>query len=116
MEPTLQVDGLLGRSVARVEGTPEVLIPASAQRQSLRWTGVPFIGVYTPTLRIESASGTRTIDLPRVWVLPPWPYILAVGVALLVLLIGVIRHRRRTGWRAYLDDDDPETWELHPDE
>ncbi len=116
MTPRLVVDGLFGREVADVSGLPDVVLPDSAQRVSLRWPGVPFIGVYFPKLLVASATGTTTTDLPMVIVLPPWPYILATGAALLLLIGGWIRRRRRA-WQMYLDDEDEyEDYSEHEDE
>lgn len=110
MTPRLAVDGPFGREVADIVGLPDVVLPDSAQRVTLRWTGVPFIGVYFPKLRIASATGTTTTDLPMVIVLPPWPYILAVGAALLLLVAGWFRRRRRA-WQMYLDDEYEDEYE-----
>lgn len=103
--PTLRVDGLFGRRVFSVKGTPDVVVPGSAQYGRLRWGEVPWIGRYTPELVVKSEQGTRVVPLPTLWVIPPWPYVAAVGIALLATLIG-FWHRRRHSWRQYLEDDD----------
>jgi hypothetical protein len=105
MTPTLEVDGLFGRRVATVKGVPEVMVPQSAQRQTLRWRPIPFIGVYSPTLKISSEAGEQVIELPRVYIIPPLPYLVALGVALALLVYGLVRRRSRRGWRAYLDEE-----------
>ena len=105
MTPRLVVDGLFGREVADIRGTPDVVLPDSAQRVTLRWDDVPFMGLYFPTVRVKSAAGTQPVDLPWVIVLPPMPYLIALAVALLLVVFGLVR-RRRNSWRAYLDDDD----------
>jgi hypothetical protein len=91
--------------VASVKTSPDVLLPSSAQRQRLSWRPVPFIGVYSPKLRIKTEAGEQVINLPRVYIIPPTPYIVAVGVALLVLVFGLWRRRARDGWRSYLDEE-----------
>lgn len=105
MEGRLVVDGLFGREVADIGGTPDVVLPSSAQRVTLRWDGVPFMGIYFPELRVKSTTGTRTVDLPNVIVLPPWPYIVGLVLALAMLVFGMVR-RRRNAWREYLEDED----------
>ncbi len=107
--PTLETYGLFGRRVGVVKGAPDVIVPNSTQRASIRWNPVPFIGVYNPKLVITSADGTTTIDLPRTWVLPPWPYVIGFFLALLALGFGIWR-RRRNDWQQYLDDDD-DAWD-----
>lgn len=105
--PTLRVDGLFGRRVASITGTPDVIVPGSAQRASLEWSDPPWVGRYTPKLLVKSDAGTRTIELPTLWVVPPWPYLVALGISLLLALVIVVRRRSAAAdWRQYLDEEE----------
>jgi hypothetical protein len=102
--PRLLVGGLFGRRVASVTAFPEVIIPQSALQYRTVWTNLPWIGVYRPTLEVKSGVDTQRIELPRVWVAPPWPVLLGFVLAVLLAVWGIVR--RRQEWRAYLDEED----------
>ena len=102
--PAMRIDGLFGIEVGATSTTPEVLLPEGAYRTSLRWSDVPFAGVYRPTLTIRSQHGDRTIELPRVYVLPPWPWLVVIGLSVAVFVFGFIRSRRAQ-WKQYLDEE-----------
>lgn len=104
MTPSLRIEGLLGRTVGQKKELPDVIAPGSARRATLRVDDLPWIGRYSPKLIIKSSGGTRTIELPTLWIVPPWPYLAALVVALAVL--AGAWWRRRRAWRHYLDDAD----------
>ena len=78
-------------------------------RRELRlvWNSPPWLGRFTPTvtLRDERGNNTREIELDPIWVVPPWPYIAGL---LLAIIFGVVvrRWQKRDDWRDYLDDDE----------
>lgn len=100
----LRVEGLFGRKVADVRRAPDVLAPRSAQHGELEWEGLPWIGRYEPRIEVATQDGASTVTLPTLWIVPPWPYIAAVALLVLALVVGIVR-RRRAGWRAYLDEE-----------
>lgn len=103
----LTVTGL-GRKVASQKLSPTTLLPDGAERVRLRQDGLPWIGVYRPTITFETTNGTITKKLPLVWVLPPLLYTVLLVVALLIPVAYFILRwrRRRQEWMAYLEDED----------
>jgi hypothetical protein len=102
----LEISGL-GRTVAKRKTPPTTLLPDETQRVDLREDGLPWIGVYRPTLRFETSTGVVEKKLPLVWVLPPWPFVVALLLAIIVPLFILARRwwENRQDWQQYLDED-----------
>ena len=98
----------LGRKVASAKTDPAVLLPDSAARQELVWRNLPWIGWYSPKVTIVTRNGNIDVPVPRVLILPPRPYVIALVAALLLPLVWFIWRtvRRRREWMQYIDEDD----------
>jgi hypothetical protein len=102
-KPTLKVTGL-GRTVATQALTGSSMLPRAAERVEITQRDLPWIGIYRPTMKIETSEGPITRKLPLVVVLPPLIYTIALIIAIL-LPIGYFTMRsirRRREWLAYL--------------
>lgn len=105
-EPTLEVSGL-GRTIVRVSGKQRAILPGGANDVTLTWKRIPWIGWYSPKVTIRSDVKQQTIQLPRVLVVPPLPYTIALVAAILLPLgaLGWRWRKRRSEWKAYLDEE-----------
>ena len=100
--------GGLGRTVGSASSGDSVLLPNGAERVVIRIDDMPWIGIYRPKGTVSGRAGDVALDLPWLIVLPPWPFVLAIVIALLIPVFVVVRHRlqARADWQDYLDDED----------
>jgi len=110
----------LGRSVRKEKVSGGALLPDGRMQLKARVGGLPWIGLYRPSLEVVDREGKRKIKLPWVIVLPPWYFVVAIALAVLFPMFVLLRRWRenRLDWQQYLDDDeDPNAYdEEHADE
>jgi hypothetical protein len=98
----------LGRTVRNAKATNGSLLPDGKMRLTAKVEDLPWIGIFRPTLKVEERNGTQEIKLPWVLVLPPWPFVIALILAILFPIVYLLRRwwLNRQEWMQYLDDED----------
>ncbi|MCW2949832.1 MAG: hypothetical protein JWN41_845 [Thermoleophilia bacterium] len=104
----------LGRTVRQTKVTGGALLPDGSLRMAGEVDDMPWIGIFRPTLTLSSRQGPVSHTLPWVVVLPPWPYVVALLLAILIPLFVLLWRwrQRRAEWLMYLDDESGEHDEL----
>lgn len=113
----LQIKGLFGHRDSVRSKAPEVVLPGSAYEVVLLWEDVPWVGTFRPAAVIRAESGDQRVQLARVWVFPPLPYLVALALAIAFGLVAWWRRRR--AWQYELqqelqrdaDAQEDEEWE-----
>lgn len=102
----LQMRGL-GMEVASSTSPVSILLPGAAERSRVRIADMPWIGIYKPRATVAGRDGKVEVPLPWLVVLPPWPYLVALALAVLLPLFVALRRwrQRRSEWARYLDED-----------
>jgi hypothetical protein len=102
----LTVHGL-GRSVGSDSSGTGVLLPDGRRAIELDADDVPWIGIYRPHIRVSGRGGDVEVGLPWLLVLPPWPYVIALLIAILLPIFSLLRRwrQRRAEWHAYLAEE-----------
>jgi hypothetical protein len=98
----------LGRTISKTPSADSVLLPGGAEQVELRVKDMPWIGIYHPKAVLHGNGGDVQISLPWLFVMPPWPFVIAIIVALLLPVFVYVRHllRSRAEWRAYLEEEE----------
>ncbi len=108
---TVDIKSMFGNSVHRVRIEELIVLRGAERTVRVVWNDVPWVGAFTPTVRVRGddarpvrATGERVVVFP--WWLP-----IVIGL-LVVMPIGWLWWRRRQEWKLYLDDD---TWDEYPE-
>lgn len=106
-EVRLDVKGLFGRRVGGAEVPTSTVLPNGANQVSMTWRQLPWIGWYRPRATVESRAGEVQVELPRLWILPSRPWLVAIVVAILLPFVALVVRwrRRRAEWQHYLDEE-----------
>ena len=105
-ESKLEVSGL-GRKIGDAKNPPQALLPNGATNVELVWRDLPWIGWYNPKVTVTSRAEDVEVDVPRVLILPPTIYVVALLLAVLLPILWFIWRfiRRRREWQQYVDEE-----------
>lgn len=113
------LEGLFGREVGAFRQPGQVVLRGGTREYRFLWTDPPWIGRFTPTVEFVGEGGKPVIrELPAVWIVPSWKYLLAALLAIGLPTWWRLRERRKVRQlRAELDHvrareraDDPDGW------
>lgn len=101
---TVDIRSIFGNSAHRERIEETIVLRGSTRRHRVIWRDLPWVGAFTPEVRVRGddakrieATGERVIVFP--WWLP------LVIVALVVLPALWLWWRRRQEWKLYMDDE-----------
>lgn len=95
---------IFGKTVESIPIKRGIVLRGSERNFDVVWNDPPWIGRFTPVVTVTALDGKQeTRRLRPVWVVPPWPYAVALGIALLLPLARMWIRRRREISR-YMDD------------
>lgn len=93
---SVRVRSVLGRTVKRLPLKQGIVLRGSEREYRAIWTDPPWIGRFSPKVTMVGKNGRKqTMELPAVWVIPPWYYLVGLLVALVVPLVAWWVRRRR---------------------
>jgi hypothetical protein len=87
---------IFGRTVRQLPIRKGIVLRGSERQFDVIWNDPPWIGRFTPIVVVTGMDGKpQKRTLPAVWVVPPWPYGLALILAILIPLTRIWLRRRR---------------------
>ncbi|MCW2927968.1 MAG: hypothetical protein JWM86_1936 [Thermoleophilia bacterium] len=95
---SLRIESSLGgKDVTRIPVPQRIILRGSSREMEATWSNeIPFLGRFTPTLEITGSDGKlHTKELPAIWVIPSWYYLLALVIAFAIPISMRRRSRRR---------------------
>lgn len=95
---TLTIESSLGgKDVARIQLPERVVLRDASRPFEVTWSkDIPFVGRFEPTLEVTRANGeVVTRELPAIWVIPSWWYLVVLAIALAFPLWWRRRSKRR---------------------
>lgn len=102
LDAQVQLHTLWGSSGRLLRADSQLVLPGGHRSYDIAYTDPPLLGRYAPRLTIVGGQGSDlriTRELPAVWVLPPWWFVLALSGAI-ALPAWMWRRTRRDAARA----------------
>lgn len=95
---------LSGKKIATEQYEKGRVLRGGSRSFSALWTSPPWIGRFQPTLTVTSDEGTKTVELPAIWVIPPTLYWMSLLFLILFAVLYWLWSRRRM--QRWLEEDD----------
>lgn len=102
LDAQVQLHTLWGSSGRLLRADSQLVLPGGRRTYDIAYTDPPLLGRYAPRLTVVGGQGSDlriTRELPAVWVLPPWWFVLALAGAI-ALPVWMWRRSRRNESRS----------------
>jgi hypothetical protein len=102
VDAELQLDAFIGTARRDVATESQNLLPGGRRAVSMTWSDPPLFGWFTPKLVVVGGTGSGVRverNLPTVWVLPPWWFLVLFALAIIVPTWRLLRRRRDPAWQ-----------------
>jgi hypothetical protein len=90
------LESLFGKDVGLARGDRQTVLRGGVREYRFLWADPPWLGRFTPKVEFVGETGkTVSRELPPVWIIPSWKYILAALLAIILPIAWRIRERRK---------------------
>jgi hypothetical protein len=94
----IRIGNITGKSVGSLTIPETQLLPSGERVVTRTWNDRPWIGWYKPKATVDTGTdGKKTVELPRVFLLPQWWVFVLLGLAIVIPLSRYVMVRQQTG-------------------